>query len=1685
MHLPRTMPLRSLFPTLLTLLLFTLTPPFVTSSQCSDPSSIHCEVCPTSSRGNDIAGLPRINARGSLISNDLASYSWYACDAFGHHCSSFLSNPQYSHWLNPMPNPAHPINYVQSIVAYSLFALACVLVSLTTGCSLLCCRYWYDRDLGGLCGGVHPQRKLRHIGVVLDPHRKVWTYRPCERWLARAFILTFVVLLWTWVGLGYFEGTTRLPAAVKDTIVSPGGLVETVQWTEGSLVQLLAGWTSQTLYATIANISTAFTSASLPALLTQLQCVSGPLHALPNLTATSTFLSSLTSLTALLSSTQHSVDVALNASLASLTSPLASIQTNLTTFNSSATAAATVTNLTAANLTTLTPLTLTLQADATILSASLTTFNLTAPNTSTLLTVAASPIASLLALIPNNVTTLPMPVAADRALLLARFANLTSALAGLPNLTAVAANATRYNADVSSTLTSLTATVASLTRTIAAVNAWTASGQALNASVTGYVGVVGGWSLAPEVALVQAVNASLDAWVLAGVGVVAGQVAGVSNLTSTLPCMQTLLPLLNVTTTQLISLSSSLPSILANYTAELNVTLPSVITTLANVSATLTSLTSANSTSLLNLSSVLSTLTNASTAVRDITSTLNLTQLTSLMSTQAAILSTVNLSSTLTTLLALNATLTASIVPTSFASSLTSYQLRYQSLSANLTAFNADLVRWNADGKGVKRCQLNPNVNCTYTRQCTAVGDYCLIDHDRVQLLASQLSVYNTSYPAATQLTSVVNAVQAASAAVTTAQLPADKAALIAMTSGLRALPTPVATAQATVQPVLAQLKAFTVPAVDSLFTALAANVSSALNFSSAVSTLNALNATLGDVTGELPTFDSVVLLLTTLDTFLFDHFPSTYGPALLSFSTLPTSSTPSSSSPTSTIANLTLTLATLVNAMVADLSSSPLIADSLGSYDFVGRSATVRSYLDLLYTSEQLQFGSVHWLATIFNLFTSSINILNPYTFPLPLPSPSSSFLNSTNTTTSTAVVDAYNATQWSAFASFNQQPNRVNVDAHGQSYPSSAVCLTQACLDNTVDYYTNTGLQTLTSGVVPIPVTVPHLNGLLFLMPAFIGGLALLALGLWRSYKWASWVASVVAALILVFLPLIFMFAMLLFPLVIVQGDVCYGGVNLGYSMLQQQQDTVCTQIGGTGTADNCVMYVDDFSIILNLPELYRDILGGQCSDDDVDDAVLAMFNSLRASADTWPGEKLDAAVTAFNNDTGGVQLQAGLSTLLQQAAADTSAHLDAFITSLAAGISCESLHSNWQAMHSSFCCSVTTSLYWFCGCWFLIGLTMLGCGVPAAVCGRKRLADVIPDSELRIIDRYFSKDRVLKEEGWLRKSRAVQGDAVAGKAGLPGGAARLGRNSRSVAPLEGEVEAIEMAYARADKDKADADAAGKPADAAGAKAVGEGGEARYGRVVSVAARSARPSAIDVALPSPVSAAHRHSPSHSHSAADVDDRRGLNVALGGERGRGRALSAEHPLALTRGSPSPRLSGMRGVGVGGEGEGGESGEVPPTPLAILVHRPSLVSPVSPQRGVFSYAEDVEEEEGGVGEDVASYQNKWPSLSSASSSAGVEERKEGGGVGGQGGVRGYGTTPVRIAGVGGVGVLGGTGEVRRRGVEGEAEEEKTGESSLDETSSEEEESTDEEEEEKEADDAKGVTTSTIPMPRFQ
>ena len=1552
-------------------------------AQCAN-GDVTCSVCDHSSRGNDISGLPRINARGHLIPSNIGSYSWYECDAFGHNCHSFLSKPQYSHWLNKMPNDTHPINYVQSVVVYVLFGVACLLLSLTCGFSLCCCRYWYDRDMGGLCGGVHPQRRLRWIGVVIDPEDKRWKYTWKERWFARALMLTFVVLIWTWVGLGYFNGTATLPSAAKDTITSPAGMASTLQSTQQPVLDLLVAMGSGTLVHAVQNVSVLFTDVvSLSDMVRQMECISGPVHALPSLDGVDGLLANITSVDSVISAVQLQMDADIAASVLSLTEPLTAAAANLSLY-----AAASPSDdvmAVVANLTALLNYTDNVQVESGKIAPPMTTFTRVAPTAANLSTLAYAANASLARLIPDNTTTTPITNSTERSLLVYRWGNFTSTLASLPSLASVASAIHRYNSDLVLAAAQLDSVLAAVNQTMETAAVWDGYFQSVSTTLTNYQATTASFSLTSELALVSQLNASVLGLLAGQQSQLTAEIMQLSDLSTVLPCMSALLPLIDITNTEVITLSGNISGVLAEYADELNATLPAIVATLTNFSSELTSITS-GATTLLNFSSVLSALTNASGTIAGLAGQLDLTNYNTLATLHQSIVTQLDPSADYDTLSALSSVLSAAVIPDSFTATLTAYDIYYQSLLSNFTALTSDLALWSGTMAGNKRCKRVQATPCVYNKQCT-VTDSCVLDYDRVALLEKQIGNYSTHYPSFTAMTATAAQVILVNTTLANDGVRPMQAQLTTTVTLLIAEDEPIDGVMADLDDVIYRLDNYSATAdIDNQFTALLATVDATLNFSATIDQLDSFNTTLATIEANLPAFDSSLQLLNTLNTFLFTTFPQTFNPQLTNLSY------PATDFPESAVANLTLQLAEVVNEMLAVLDSVPAINDSVGAYDFIGRSDNVRSYLDLVYSSDYSTYGAIYYFGSIYNAFDDAITVLNPNNL---LAS------SSTNATAATFTYDAYN---WAVFDTFNADANRVNAYAGGNAYPSGTLCLTDNCLRNTVDYYTNNGLKTITGGTVPIPVTAPHLNGLLFLIPAFIAALGLAAMLAWKKYEWASGLATATVVLLLVFLPLIFVFALVLFPALMIQADVCYGGLNLGYNVLVQQRDTICTMIGGTGPADDCVYTLDGFDININIPALYQDVLGGQCDSTVTDNAVLAMFNSIRDSAMLWPDEKVAKAIINFNNNTEGLTIQPLLAAVLHSAAAETSTHLQDFITSLSSELSCDALHASFSTIKSSFCCSVTSSLYWFFGSWFLIGLTSLVCGVPAAVCGRKRFAAEIPDKELRIIDRYFSKDRVLREEGYMKKARSSVENA-----------GHLRRRSKgSVAPLDDDVNAIEMAYARAEREKAEVNAALKAIDAAerahkdrSGSSSGGRGEAGDGGLVRHA-RGSRPDMgaerIDVIVASPSASNEPSQNSVGDDAADVDDRRGLNARLGGggNVGRKRPSALQHPMGLNQsrtslGAPyndnhsvsnpagadfnialTPSPIPVTPLAYTDVDEEKLPATTAPTPLAILVHRPSAPA-ARGGGGVFSYGEDSDGE--AEADDVASYARKWPSLS--------------------------------------------------------------------------------------------------------
>ena len=316
---------------LLPLLLLLLSPSSVLA--CSDPNDVNCQICPHSSRGNSISGFPRVTAAGHSTSSNLGHFTWLTCNDTGSDCQSYLSplDPSYS----PASDHSSPDNYVQSLLAYSTFALCCAVIAATACIVFLLMRCCTNRANGGGAGGRYPTAASTgrwSLGYGQNEKTGELQYSPAQRWSARAWMWLSVILLLVWVAVGWFEGGRHVQSNARAVITAPQPLVAQVQSTQPAVVTLLNGMAEDVLVATITNITAALdASVDLPALVTQLGAAQVALTSLPSVQPVQSTLLQLQASTAAISTTIATTLPNLTATLTTPTAILTPLITNLTT----------------------------------------------------------------------------------------------------------------------------------------------------------------------------------------------------------------------------------------------------------------------------------------------------------------------------------------------------------------------------------------------------------------------------------------------------------------------------------------------------------------------------------------------------------------------------------------------------------------------------------------------------------------------------------------------------------------------------------------------------------------------------------------------------------------------------------------------------------------------------------------------------------------------------------------------------------------------------------------------------------------------------------------------------------------------------------------------------------------------------------------------------------------------------------------------------------------------------------------------------------------------------------------------------------------------------------------------------------------------------------------------------------
>ena len=1266
-------------------------------------------VCPSDShsRANDIHGLPRLAFNGKLVSADIGTYDFITCDADGSGCEVNVHSSDISLSTQSSLPSSDPVVYVQSLVTYYIFGVCCAVVVVVFGFSLCCARYGiccYCGDANnGLCGGRLPTLRYRGCGFQRNGTKN--EYPAWERWTIRAYMWLSVFFVFLWIGLAYFNGNRAVYDSTNDMIVAPNVFVTVAQSSSAPLNRFITDVSSGVLVDAVQNITNAFDdTANIHTIRVEVDNAYALAANLPDLTNVSAQLNALSPIIENITRGLNTTQIYVTTNLTAQTSALSNASTLLTTsLNNAVSSADGINGSLTATSATLTALDNAIAVVTNPLNGTQAILNdvmalSTLPSHATIVAVTNGTTASLAVLQQPSIN--PMPLVSDRASLIANLTAINNRIIALPNYNKTISNMISINITINTIITS------NIPQVITTTNLLSTQLNLLINNITNFNNSLNHFIIQTNsLSFISAINQ------LILINQTISNIPSVTNINATInqiPQLQILLtnciiliPQLNNISLYLLELPSSV-NVLTTYVSVLSTSLTPAINAFNALSTNFSTFESTLYNT--NIHYLINELQSAQLLAENTANALISNSFTLIIDQLSSTITSINISQALLTTQNLTNILQSALIPLSTITNFSTFEQSRDILQLLLTSSIADLSIWTVGyclqqtpltlctlnsscssnicaNIGVKRCAVSQNITCQADSACP-LNDHCLVDTTRIAALSAALS--NTQSPP-------------------TALLTATLAPLTSIATPSNVLSAPIAASQtsitnanantlfftAALASVINQANSYNSTDLSNELTSLSSSLT-ALNINSAVNSLSSLQSAYSTVQSSLPQLRDIATLIDTIDSFMHDAFPNVYAnelsPAALAVA----------SDGGSNLSNLTLAVASVLNQMSAFIST-PTELSTL-SFDAVCSSEKVRTYLELVFSNSAGTYGALYWIFSI---------------------------------------VDEIRDTSHYGYIDPN---GRYNYDSNGNEYggDSSNYCLTDDCLKNTRDHYWYGTISGQTNDAVQVDESAQGLLSALLLVPLFVALLAAAATAFPCSWTASIWLANFSACCTYTLLPLIFIWATVFFPVVILQGDVCYGGASVVNSYIIQRRDNICGDIGGSGSAAACSFtLIENVTAVVDIPSVYADIINGDCSNNAVANAV----NSISATADIFVTNKLVNFIqTQLNNasssssSSSGVSVQPLLENILISAADGVAPHVNELITELSSStLSCSRLNNVYVTLQSSFCCNLTTGLYWMMGGWFLIAFTMCLCMGPAAILGRKRFGNLIPDSGL----------------------------------------------------------------------------------------------------------------------------------------------------------------------------------------------------------------------------------------------------------------------------------------------------------------------------------------------------------------
>lgn len=317
----------------------------------------------------------------------------------------------------------------------------------------------------------------------------------------------------------------------------------------------------------------------------------------------------------------------------------------------------------------------------------------------------------------------------------------------------------------------------------------------------------------------------------------------------------------------------------------------------------------------------------------------------------------------------------------------------------------------------------------------------------------------------------------------------------------------------------------------------------------------------------------------------------------------------------------------------------------------------------------------------------------------------------------------------------------DRLDVDLAGKHYPNSSKCFTAKCLTNFITWFNQAPFSEVSQEVfgmtVPTKMSREQLIGLPYLLPLAICLCAAASALLICHTPFCRKISTLLACCSCVgsccCMPFAFIFAGLLFPLVILSGDLCFSLENVGYSALSGMGPDVCTSVGGLGTSANCsipwTFNNETHYVQMDLLDVYSSVIGGGC--DPAQGGIHDAFDNVALVLGQYPNSLISGLL---DGSTGPITFREPVKDIMRRGALSLSGHLGNFSKDLGAALSCRSLHLVFKTAKSAVCCETVSALYWAIGSWYLIAFTLFFCGWAPPMMARKRFAHSLWGKEVK---------------------------------------------------------------------------------------------------------------------------------------------------------------------------------------------------------------------------------------------------------------------------------------------------------------------------------------------------------------